>query len=70
MEVSIQYEDESSQGDFKNGAITIHCSDPNSTFELGQMFERLWQKDKQVVSGKNHGGVFIRIPLTNKDHGK
>lgn len=67
MKVDIEYHpDGNTQGDFENGALTIHCSEPKDCFVLGQIFGQMVQDKKKIVRGENHGGVFVRVPLETK----
>lgn len=66
MKVEIEmHDDDKTQSDYKRGALTIHATDPETVFRLGQMLEQLRSEGKKAVCGTNHGGVFLRIPLVD-----
>lgn len=66
MSITIQFhKDDSTQSDFKNGAIDFKSTNPQVCFELGTTMQEMLDNNKRVVHGEWGQGVFIRIPLSN-----
>lgn len=66
MKTRLEFQTGSQQSDYKDGALTLHCSDVESAFSLGLLFSDLSAAGKEVVYSIDSGKVFIRIPLTNR----
>ncbi len=57
------HSDNSSQSDYKDGAIQIQSVDPKECFMLGEVLKGLSEKGFEVVHGSWRQGKFIRLPL-------
>lgn len=66
MKATVTYQAGNEQRDYGKGALTIHCSDVPSAFELGVLFSKLSADGKEIVHSVNSLDVFIRIPLTDR----
>ena len=64
MKIRIEYsKDQSTQSDYKAGALTIHADDTEAAFYLGEIFGKMVKDDKEVVCSYGSNNVFVRVPL-------
>lgn len=66
MKARVEYQAGNEQSDYKAGALTIHCTDVESSFELGLLFAQLSASGKEAVYLKDQNHVAIRIPVIDR----
>jgi len=62
----VMHTDDTTQQDFKFGAIEIRTTDPQEAFALGEVMEKAYSNGKRCCCGSWGQGMFIRFPLTER----